>query len=166
MITTPEEYFKYLWGIETQRPLLGSEVSANMDPTILEYLHMLGVDVQAPLTNGEGQVLNPATGEVVMISANPLNNKPVLSIILPSDERTFDVDLSKREISVPTFLSVQKDHKAETIYFLVDRYYEQRDLSEMCCMIEFINAAEEGGFYPVPFYDISTYKVEDKMLIP
>lgn len=94
---------------------------------------------------------------------------------MPSDERTFDVDLSKREISVPTFLSVSKDHRAETVYFLVDRYYEYKDLAQTSCMIEFINAAGEGGFYPVPFYDISSYPRyfdenevahEAKMLIP
>lgn len=88
---------------------------------------------------------------------NPYNNKPLLSIILPSDERIFDVDLNTRTISVPTFLSVAKDHRAETVYFLVDRYYEYKDLAQTSCMIEFINAAGEGGFYPVPFYDISSY---------
>ena len=122
MITTPEEYVKYLWGIESK--------------------------------DEEGNVINP------------YNNKPILSIILPSDERTFDVDLSSREISVPTFLSVAKDHRAETVYFLVDRYYEYKDLANTSCMIEFINAAGEGGFYPVPFYDISTHQAEEKMLIP
>lgn len=106
---------------------------------------------------------------------NPYNNRPILSIILPSDERTFDVDLNTRKISVPTFLSVAKDHRAETVYFLVDRYYEYKDLAETSCIIEFINAAGEGGFYPVPFYDISSYpnfidkddiQHEAKMLIP
>lgn len=131
MITTPEEYLKYLWGIES--------------------------------TDEED---NPI---------NPYNNKPILSVILPSDEKTFDVDLDSREISVPTFLSVSKDHRAETIYFLVDRYYDYKDLSETSCMIEFINAEGEGGFYPVPFYDITSYPMyydednlmhEAKMLIP
>ena len=110
-----------------------------------------------------------------MIDVNPYNNKPILSIILPSDERVFDVDLNTREISVPTFLSVTKDHRAETVYFLVDRYYEYKDLAQTSCMIEFINADGEGGFYPVPFYDISSYPrfIDDnditheaKMLIP
>lgn len=110
-----------------------------------------------------------------MVDVNPYNNVPILSIILPSDERTFDVDLDTREISVPTFLSVAKDHRAETVYFLVDRYFEYKDLSKTSCMIEYINAAGEGGFYPVPFYDISSYPYyidddnvahEAKMLIP
>ena len=131
MITTPEEYAKYLWGIEA--------------------------------TDNEG---NPI---------NPYNNKPLLSVILPSDEKTFDVDLNARAISVPTFLSVAKDHRAETIYFLVDRYYDYKDLSEVSCMIEFINAAGEGGYYPVPFVDITSYprffddddvEHQAKMLIP
>ena len=131
MITTPEEYFEHLWGIEAR--------------------------------DQEGHVINP------------FNNRPILSVILPSDERTFDVDLSAREISVPTFLSVSKDHRAETVYFLVDRYYEYKDLAQTSCIVEFINAAGEGGFYLVPFYDISSYPRfideddiahEAKMLIP
>jgi len=68
MITTPEEYLKYLWGIETR--------------------------------DEEGHAVNP------------YNNRPILSIILPSDERTFEVDLSTITISVPTFLSIAKDHRA------------------------------------------------------
>ena len=147
MITTPEEYLKYLWGIETQEPLL----------------------------DDEGNQVVDEEGNVIMVDVNPYNNVPILSIILPSDERTFDVDLNTREISVPTFLSVAKDHRAETVYFLVDRYYEYKDLAQTSCMIEFINAAGEGGFYPVPFYDISSYPYyiddndvvhEAKMLIP
>lgn len=147
MITTPEEYVKYLWGIETQEPLLDE--------------------------NGNVQYDND--GNVIMHNVNPYDNKPILSVILPSDEKTFDVDLNTRTISVPTFLSVSKDHRAETIYFLVDRYYEYKDLSDTSCIIEFINAEGEGGYYVVPFYDITSYpryfdddyvEHEAKMLIP
>lgn len=138
MITTPEEYAKYLWGIETQEPLLDEE----------------------------GNVQYDENGNVIMHTVNPYNNKPLLSVILPSDEKTFDVDLDARSVSVPTFLSVAKDHRAETIYFLVDRYYDYKDLSTTSCIIEFINAAGEGGYYPVPFVDISTFSADEKMLIP
>lgn len=129
MITTPEEYFKYLWGIEIQE----SSLDENGEPRLDDQ------------------------GNVIMETKNPYNNKPLLSFILPSDERTFDVDLSSRTISVPTFLSVSKDHRAETVYFLVDRFFEYKDLATTSCMIEFINAEGKGGFYPVPFYDISSY---------
>ena len=129
MITTPEEYFKYLWGIEIQEPSLDENGNPKLDEQ----------------------------GNVIMKTKNPYNNKPLLSFILPSDEKTFDVDLSSRTISVPTFLSVSKDHRAETVYFLVDRFFEYKDLATTSCMIEFINAEGKGGFYPVPFYDISSY---------
>ena len=33
------------------------------------------------------------------------------------------IDLNKRTIDVPECLSVEKDHRAETIYFKVDRYF-------------------------------------------
>ena len=94
-----------------------------------------------------------AEGNVI----NPYDNRPILSVILPTDEKVFDIDLSSRSIAAPTFLSVAKDHRAETIYFLVDRYYGYKDLAKTSCMIEYINAAGEGGFYPVPFYDITSY---------
>lgn len=147
MITTPEEYFEYLWGLEIQQPRLDEN----------------------------GNVEYDEEGKVIMETKNPYNNKPLLSFILPSDERTFDIDLSSRTISVPTFLSVAKDHRAETVYFLVDRIYEYKDLATTSCMIEFINAEGKGGFYPVPFYDISSYPryfgkdgvtYEAKMIIP
>lgn len=118
------------------------------------------------MLDDEGNPVLDENGNTVMTGVNPYNNRPILSIILPSDERTFDVDLSAREISVPTFLSVQKDHRAETVYFLVDRYYEYKDLANVSCMVEFITAEGKGGYYPVPFYDISTYKADEKMLIP
>lgn len=147
MITTPEEYAKYLWGIEIEEPLL----------------------------DDNGNVQYDDQGKIIMHKVNPYDNRPVLSIVLPSEEKTFDVDLNSRTISVPTFLSVSKDHRAETIYFLVDRYYEYKDLAQTSCMIEFINADGEGGFYLVPFYDITSYQgyIDDddieheaKMLVP
>lgn len=176
MITTPEEYVKYLWGIETQEPLYGSQVRAEEpDQAILDYLDLLEIDPANLITDDQDRVIDPNTGEIVMRTVNPYNNKPILSVILPSEEKTFDVDLNSREISVPTFLSVSKDHRAETIYFLVDRYYEYKDLSKTSCIIEFINAVGEGGYYVVPFYDITSYPRffdedqvfhEAKMLIP
>jgi len=46
------------------------------------------------------------------------NNAPTSrAILLPSNEEIYEIDLNKRSISVPKFLSVAKDHQAETIYF-------------------------------------------------
>lgn len=98
-----------------------------------------------------------------------MNNTPPPSdgiYILPTEDKIFEIDLNERTIITPTFLSVQDEHKAETIYFLVDRYYEYKDLAMVPCLIEYITAAGEPGIYPIPFYDILTYQSERKMIIP
>ena len=63
MITTPEEYFKYLWGIEIQEPSLDENGNPKVD----------------------------AQGNVIMETKNTYNNKPLLSFILQSDETIIDV---------------------------------------------------------------------------
>lgn len=84
-------------------------------------------------------------------------NKPVSAILLPSDENIYEIDLNSRIINAPEFLSVKKDHAAETIYFLVDRFYDNMDLANTACVVQYINAAGEERFFPVPFYDITTF---------
>lgn len=88
------------------------------------------------------------------------------AILLPKDEKIFEVNLNTRKINVPKFLSVEKDHQAETVYFKFDRYYDLIDLTNMGCVIEYINAAGDSYIYPVPFYDKTTLISEGKVLIP
>ena len=95
------------------------------------------------------------------------NNAPTSrAILLPSNEEIYEIDLNKRSISVPKFLSVAKDHQAETIYFQFDRYYDRIDLTTKCCIIQYTNAAGNSYIYPVPFYDITTFAYKDKVIIP
>lgn len=88
-------------------------------------------------------------------------------VMLPSDEPRFIIDSNSRTISIPdefTFLGVENDHAAETIYFEIDRYFDQHDLSTEMCVIQFESVNEEGayetvfsdGFYPVTKIDIDT----------
>ena len=84
-------------------------------------------------------------------------NIPTRAILLPSDETIYEIDLNTRIIKAPKFLSVQKDHASETIYFLVDRMFGETDLSTTSCLIQYINADGIGGFQIVPFYDITTF---------
>lgn len=88
------------------------------------------------------------------------------AILLPKDEKIFDVDLNLRTIDVPEFLSVEKDHQAETIYFKFDRYYENIDLTTKTCIIQYINANGDSFIYPVPFYDTETFGFDGKVIIP
>ena len=84
-------------------------------------------------------------------------NTPNKAILLPSDETIYEIDLNSRVIKTPSFLSVKKDQAAETIYFLIDRFAGETDLATTACVIQYKNQAGQESFYPVPFYDISTY---------
>ena len=88
------------------------------------------------------------------------------AILLPKDEKIYDIDLNTRKISVPKFLSVAKDHEAETIYFKFDRYYDYIDLTTKACVIQYTNANGESFIYPVPYYDVETFVSENKVIIP
>lgn len=105
-----------------------------------------------------------------------VNNKnvPTIALLMPSTETIYNVDLNKRTIEAPEFLSVETDHFSETVYFQVDRYYDNMDLTNTVCIIQYENknAKKEdgtpaGGYaYLVPFYDIQHFKDENKILIP
>lgn len=88
------------------------------------------------------------------------------AILLPKDEKIYDIDLNTRKISVPKFLSVAKDHEAETIYFKFDRYYDYIDLTTKACVIQYTNANGESFIYPVPYYDTQTFADSNKVIIP
>ena len=83
---------------------------------------------------------------------------------LPSNEPRFIIDANSREINIPfefSFLGVIGDHKAETIYFEIDRYFDDVDLSEHTCVIQFINKNPQTlkfneGLYPVTTMDINS----------
>ena len=85
-------------------------------------------------------------------------NAPRKALLLPSSEHIYEVDLHSRTIEAPEFLSLQKDHYAETIYFMVDRFYDNIDLSEMICVVQYITPSGLRRIYAVPFYDTKTYK--------
>ena len=91
-------------------------------------------------------------------------NKPVIATLLPSDEKTYNIDLNTRKIETPTYLSIEKDHLAETIYFVVDRYYDNIDLLNTTCVVQYVNPLNEPRLYAVPFMDIQTF--EGKILFP
>ena len=100
-------------------------------------------------------------------------NFPTHAVLLPSDEKIYQVNLKDRTVEVPEFLSVVDDHKAETVYFEMDRFFNYMDLTNLACVIQYINGNDDPYYYPVPFYDISTRSGfnkdgvwEDKLLIP
>lgn len=85
------------------------------------------------------------------------------TIILPTGKQLYEIDLSTRTINGPETLSVQSDHYAETVYFLVDRYYDSMDLAQTNCIVQYVTNGQ-SYVYTVPFCDTTTY--EGKMIIP
>lgn len=92
-------------------------------------------------------------------------NPPSL-VLFPETKRIFDIDLDSRTIEAPEFLSVSNDHKAETIYFRVDRFRDYMDLSNTVCVIQYVTPDGGVHVYPVPFYDVVTERNNKKMLFP
>ena len=88
------------------------------------------------------------------------------AVLVPHNEHIMDIDLNTRKVEVPEFLSVEKDHQSETIYFKFDRYYDMVDLTSTVCVIIYTNANGEECIYPVPFYDVKTFAADRKVLIP
>ena len=93
-------------------------------------------------------------------------NKPSLAVLAPGYEPFYEIDLNTRKISAPEVLGIKTDHKAETVFFKVARHYDGIDLSNLCCIIQYINAAEEGRVYAVPYYDLDTCSDDDMILFP
>lgn len=86
--------------------------------------------------------------------------------LLPSAENIYNIDMNTRTVEAPSMLAVEKDHKAEVIYFCIDRFADYMDLSTASCIITYTNAKKETYYYAVPFVDIYTKGYENKILFP
>lgn len=74
------------------------------------------------------------------------------------DEDKFIINADTREISVPSSFSnigVIYDHNAETIFFKIPRYFDNVDLNDHTCIIQYINAGKEEDIYTVTQKDLS-----------
>ncbi len=85
------------------------------------------------------------------------------AIVVPSNKQLYNVDLNTRKIEAPEVLSIQSEHYAETVYFLVDRFYDNMDLAQTNCVIQYTTGTK-SYVYAVPFCDYTTYP--DKLIIP
>jgi hypothetical protein len=70
---------------------------------------------------------------------------------IPLNENVYQIDLNTREIAAPEFLSVAQDHNSEVIWFKVDRFYDDFDLYNCACLIQYTNALKEDCLsYSIP----------------
>lgn len=93
-------------------------------------------------------------------------NKPSLAILLPGSEKIYNVDMAARKIEAPEYLSVETDHRSEVIYFRTGRYFDNIDLTNTICIVQYVNANGEGRVYAVPYYDVDTLSDTNEILFP
>lgn len=93
-------------------------------------------------------------------------NPPTLAELPNATKKMYEVNLETRQIQSPDFLSVTQDHRAEIVYFVLDRYFDYMDLSNTTCIISYVAPDKSTYVYIVPYYDIYTYRAYNKMIIP
>ena len=94
-------------------------------------------------------------------------NQPAYAL-LPSNGNIYNIDITTRTVQAPKFLTVEKDFKAKTVYFSIDRFIDYMDLAQTCCIVQYNNKNSKMGtrFYSVPFYDIYQLADKNKMVFP
>ena len=86
---------------------------------------------------------------------NRIIDSQTTEIVIPSSAKLYTIDLETRTINGPDVLSVQTEHYAETVYFVVDRYYDRMDLAQTNCVVQY--TTKTGNYvYAVPFCDTTT----------
>lgn len=97
---------------------------------------------------------------------NIQNNQAIQLARIGVNQPFIDIDLNSRQIILPPeyadFLSVETDHRAETIYFRVNRFFDDVDLTKTTIIIEYVNAQGDSRIYPVVLQDRETYS--DKII--
>lgn len=96
------------------------------------------------------------------------SKNPPRKAILPHAENRYEIDLKTRKINSPEFLSIQKDHRAESVYFIMPRYLDYMDLAETTGVIQYKLVDGTIGIYPIPFYDITSENTygNEKIIFP
>lgn len=85
------------------------------------------------------------------------------TVNMPSGKQFYTIDLDSRTINGPATISVEGEHYAETVYFLVDRFYDNMDLAQTNCVIHYV-VGDKSYIYAVPFCDVRSY--DGKIIIP
>ena len=115
------------------------EFQAAYDELFLELQNIVGDNAGIPTINSLATYFN------ALKYLQGKNQTPSWKFYrLPLEEPTFDVDMDKRTISVPTIfqnagLGVKGDTNAEIVFFKVPRWYDAMDLGQQECWIQWTN---------------------------
>ena len=91
-------------------------------------------------------ITSPESYKNILTSIRDSNDDITVKMVNPDTEPVFKIDLNTRNITVPKELktiAVTGDHNAETIYFEVDQYFDNYDLSLLNCIVQYRNALNE-----------------------
>ena len=94
------------------------------------------------------------------------NRETTVITPLPPEEELLQVNLNTRLTQAPSHIGLEKDHRAETYYFVVDRYYDLVDLAQdqISILIFYETADGKGYAYAPTFIDITS--CENKIIFP
>ena len=103
-----------------------------------------------------------------------VQNEPVTVRRIPLTEPRIPINLLTREIEIDKnaaivgddaysdqigehhyseYFAVEGDHRSQIVYFEVDRYFDDVDLMNCTCVIEYINVNNQARLYPVTLKD-------------
>lgn len=88
----------------------------------------------------------------------------VLKMRVPSTEDVYEINWNTRQVQAPPFVGVSGDHRAEYIFFKMDRFFDTMDLANTIGLIIFRNAKNEEYYQLIPFYD--TQSERGKIFFP
>lgn len=97
----------------------------------------------------------------VLLELQQKGRQPVQASINTANDKIYKIDVNTRKVDVPQFISLKYDHKAEIIYFSINRYHDGFDLANTTCVVQYTNAKGQHGLYWVPYFDISHYETNE-----
>ena len=85
-------------------------------------------------------------------------------LMIPLDEAYFKIDANKRTISIPTVfaangVSIAGDHRAETLLFEIDRYFDFIDLLRTNIYVQWTDANNKTGATLISLIDYDDQKI-------
>lgn len=107
-----------------------------------------------------------STREEYLAYLSQIQNPPFQPSNIPKNEKIYNINLDTRKVDSPTFLSVKQDQAAEFIWFKVDRFFENMDILDTVCVIQYINAHGDTYISTIPFYDKDTLAEDGKVIFP
>jgi hypothetical protein len=89
-------------------------------------------------------------------------------LMMPIDEEPFNIEANSRTIKPPSDLSqcrgVQSDNYAEIVTFIVDRYFDYKDLTTANVAVQWRNETSKAeGVSFIDLFDLETYGADNKI---